>query len=74
MRAPYPDTALGAEMALQALARRHMALATRAGTSPGEWIVDVTWLPEDRHATCVVYLPPHALAAGPFGADFETLD
>lgn len=71
---PYPDTELGAEMALQALARPHMALRTKRGPDPFSWIVDVIWLGDDRSATCIVYLPPHALGNGPFGADFETLD
>lgn len=70
----YPDTVLGAEMALQAMARPHMALSTRRGPDPHSWAVDVMWLPEDEHATCIVYLAPHPLGSGPFGADFETLD
>ncbi len=74
MRAKFPNSAIGAEMALQEMARSHMALSTRFGALPGEWLVEVMWLPEERHATCVVYLPPHVLASGPFGADFETLD
>lgn len=71
---PYPDTELGAEIALQALALPHMALSTKRGPEPFSWIVDVMWIANDRHATCIVYLPPHPLGSGPFGADFETLD
>lgn len=74
MTTKYPNTALGAEMALQAMARRHMALRTVAGPEDGSWRIDVMWVPEDEHATCMVYLAPHPLGAGPHGADFETLD
>lgn len=71
---PYPDTALGAELALQDLALPHMALSTKRGPDPFSWIVNVMWLEGDIHATCIVYLPPHPLGEGPCGADFETLD
>lgn len=70
----YENTALGAEMALQKLARSHMAIKTKPGPDDYSWEIDVMWLPDDRHETCIVYLHPHPLASGPFGADFETLD
>lgn len=70
----FPNTALGAEMALQAMALRHMAVRTTAGPEDGCWQIDVVWLDGDRSGTVLVYLPPHPLAAGPFGADFESLD
>ena len=60
-------------MALQAMARSHMATKTVRGPEPFSWRVDVVWLPEDRHDTCLVYLNPHPLGAGPFGADFESM-
>jgi len=71
---PYPDTELGAECALHALALPHMALRTVRGPDAFSWRIDVMWLDDDRHATCIVYLPPHPLGSSPFGADFETFD
>ena len=70
----YPDTAQGAELALQALARPHMAIRTERGPEDYSWKVEVMWLPGDKHETCFVYLAPHPLAAGPFEADFETVN
>ena len=70
----YEDTAEGAELALHAIARPHLTLSVKPGPEEGVWEVDVMWLPDDEHATCMVYLAPHPMGGGPFGADFETLD